>query len=204
MTIIEVKTSAHIKAFHQIPFEIYKNDSNWIPHIKQDVEKVFTKKENKFFRHGEAIRWILKNDDNVYIGRISAFINRKKAFSEKQPTGGVGFFECTNDPEASSLLFDTAKKWLEDREMEAMDGPINFGERDRYWGLLVEGFENRPIYANPYQPPYYQKLFEDYGFLTYFEQFMYCEISVMTFQINTKNDLLEFYKIKDIPSDTKN
>ena len=53
MTIIEVKTSAHIKTFHQIPFEIYKNDSNWIPHIKQDVEKVFTKKENKFFRHGE-------------------------------------------------------------------------------------------------------------------------------------------------------
>ena len=80
MTIIEVKTSAHIKAFHQIPFEIYKNDSNWIPHIKQDVEKVFTKKENKFFRHGEAIRWILKNDDNIYIGRIAAFINRKKAF----------------------------------------------------------------------------------------------------------------------------
>ena len=117
MTIIEVKTPAHIKTFHQIPFEIYKNDSNWIPHIKQDVEKVFTKKENKFFRHGEAIRWILKNDDNVYIGRIAAFINRKKAFSEKQPTGGVGFFECNDDLEASNLLFDTSKKWLE-------DGPI--------------------------------------------------------------------------------
>ena len=174
MTIIEVKTPAHIKAFHQIPFEIYKNDSNWIPHIKQDVEKVFTKKENKFFRHGEAIRWILKNNNNALIGRISAFINRKKAFSEKQPTGGVGFFECIDDPKASYLLFETAKKWLEDRKMEAMDGPINFGERDRYWGLLVEGFEKRPIYANPYQPPYYQKLFEDYGFLTYFEQFMYC------------------------------
>ena len=77
MTIIEVKSAVHVKFFHQIPFEIYKNDSNWIPHIKQDVEKVFTKKENKFFRHGEAVRWILKNENNEYIGRISAFINRK-------------------------------------------------------------------------------------------------------------------------------
>ena len=127
MTIIEVKTSSQIKAFHHIPFYIYKNDSNWIHHIKQDVEKVFTKKENKFFRNGEAIRWILKNDDNIFIGRISAFINRRKAYSEKQPTGGIGFFECIDDLEASSLLFETAKKWLEDREMQAMDGPINFG-----------------------------------------------------------------------------
>jgi hypothetical protein len=186
MTIIEVNSPAKIKVFHQIPFDIYKNDSNWIPHIKQDVEKVFTKSSNKFFRHGEAIRWILKDDNNKYIGRIAAFINRKKAFSEKQPTGGIGFFECIDDLSASSLLFDTAKKWLEDREMQAMDGPINFGERDRYWGLLVEGFENRPIYANPYNPPYYQKLFKDYGFLTYFEQYMYCR--------NISDDISSKYK----------
>ncbi len=174
MTIIQVNTSDRIKRFHQLPFEIYKNDSNWIPHLEKDIESVFSKKENKFFRHGEAIRWLLKDDEGNYIGRIAAFINRKKAFSEKQPTGGVGFFECINDTTASKLLFDTAKIWLEEREMKAMDGPVNFGERDRFWGLLVEGFENPPIYANPYQPPYYKHLFEDYGFLTYFEQFMYC------------------------------
>lgn len=174
MTIIQVNTSDTVKSFHRLPFDIYKNDSNWIPHLEKDIESVFSKKENKFFRHGDAKRWLLKDDEGNYIGRIAAFINRKKAFSEKQPTGGVGFFECINDTTASKLLFDTAKAWLEEREMEAMDGPINFGERDRFWGLLVEGFENPPIYANPYQPPYYQHLFEDYGFLTYFEQFMYC------------------------------
>ena len=137
MTIIEVKSAAHVKLFHQIPFEIYKKDSNWIPHIKQDIEKVFNEKENKFFRHGEATRWLLKNDKNMYVGRIAAFINSKKAFSEKQPTGGIGFFECINCNDASFKLFETAKNWLKVRKMEAMDGPINFGERDRYWGLLV-------------------------------------------------------------------
>ena len=167
MTIIEVQSRLQRKIFNRIPFDIYKNDSNWIPHLEKDIESIFSNKENKFFRHGEAVRWILKNENGQFIGRIAAFINKKKAFSEKQATGGVGFFECIDNQSAATLLFDTAKKWLEQREMKAMDGPINFGERDRFWGLLVEGFENPPVYANPYHPPYYQKLFENYGFKTY-------------------------------------
>ena len=173
MTIKEVQSQTDRNIFNRIPFDIYKDDNNWIPHLEKDIEAIFSKKENKFFRHGEAVRWILMNENGQYIGRTAAFINKKKAFSEKQPTGGVGFFECINDESASTLLFDTAKKWLEQREMKAMDGPINFGERDRFWGLLVEGFANPPIYANSYQPPYYQKLFENYGFKTYFEQYMF-------------------------------
>ncbi len=56
--------------------------------------------------------------------------------------------------------------------MEAMDGPINFGERDRFWGLLVEGFFE-PVYAMNYNPPYYKQLFENFGFKLYFEQYCY-------------------------------
>lgn len=173
MTIIEVNSAKTIRQFHQLPFHIYKSDKNWIPHIQQEVEAVFTPKKNKFFRHGEATRWILKNDEGKVIGRIAAFINRKKAFSEKQATGGCGFFECINEQAAATLLFDTAKAWLQEREMEAMDGPINFGERDRYWGLLVEGHDKAPIYGNNYQPSYYQQLFTTYGFQVYFEQYMF-------------------------------
>lgn len=173
MTIIKVNSAKTIKQFHKLPFKIYKNDKNWIPHIKQEVEAVFTPKQNKFFRHGEAIRWILQNEEGKTIGRIAAFINRKKAFTESQPTGGFGFFECIDDKEAANLLFNTAKKWLSEREMEAMDGPINFGERDRYWGLLVKGHEKPPIYGNAYQPAYYESLFENYGFKMYFEQYMF-------------------------------
>jgi hypothetical protein len=40
-----------------------------------------------------------------------------------------GFFDCINDLQAAKLLFDTAKAWLQQKGMEAMDGPINFGER---------------------------------------------------------------------------
>jgi len=51
----------------------------------------------------------------------------------------MGFFECTDDRDAAFLLFDTCSAWLKERGMQAMDGPINFGENDVNWGLLVEG-----------------------------------------------------------------
>ena len=71
MTILEVNNRKLINEFHKIPFSIYKNDKNWIPHIKQEVEKVFDKEKNKYFRHGEAIRWILKDESGKNIGRIA-------------------------------------------------------------------------------------------------------------------------------------
>jgi hypothetical protein len=67
------------------------------------------------------------------------------------------------------MLFDVGKHWLMQRGMEAMDGPINFGERDRWWGLVVEGFKP-PIYLMNYNLPYYQDLFENYGFKNFYNQ----------------------------------
>jgi hypothetical protein len=66
-------------------------------------------------------------------------------------------------------MFDHCKEWLTQRGMEAMDGPINFGERDKWWGLLTEGFYP-PLYGMTYNHPYYQELFEKYGFQTFFNQ----------------------------------
>ncbi|MBC8111253.1 MAG: hypothetical protein H7Y04_09365, partial [Verrucomicrobia bacterium] len=124
----------------------------------------------KFFRHGECVRWILTDDTEKTIGRVAAFINRKLANKEEQPTGGMGFFECINDPTAAFVLFDACKNWLQQRNMEAMDGPINFGDRDRWWGLLTEGFDREPNYCMFFHFPYYKDLFESYGFKDYFRQ----------------------------------
>jgi hypothetical protein len=170
MKIVEVSTPKEIKKFHQVPYLIYKNDPNWIAHIKQEVEAVFQPSKNKYFEHGSATRFILEDSSGKTIGRVATFIDEKRANTFKQPTGGMGFFECIEDKSAAFLLFDACKKWLEERNMEAMDGPINFGEKDRYWGLLVNGFDHPPIYANSYNPSYYQAFFESYGFQTYFNQ----------------------------------
>jgi hypothetical protein len=173
MNIIEVESAKNKKEFHRIPYLIYRNDRNWIPHLRQDVEKVFNPVKNKFFQYGGAVRWILKDDTGRLIGRVAAFIDHRRAKKEKQPTGGMGFFECIDDQASADLLFDTCREWLQTRGMAAMDGPINFGDRDRYWGLLIDGYDKPPVYLNGYNPPYYQDLFENYGFRTYFNQLVY-------------------------------
>jgi hypothetical protein len=85
----------------------------------------------------------------------------------------MGFFECVNDPAAAFALFDQCKNWLGKKGMEAMDGPVNFGDRDRWWGLLVDGFDRDPNYLCNYHLPYYRQLFEAYGFQVYFYQYTF-------------------------------
>jgi hypothetical protein len=173
MKLVEVKDKSTIKDFTQIPFSIYKNDPNWIPHITQEIEEVFNRNKNPYFTHGDCIRWVLYDDKNIPIGRVAAFINNKTANTFEQPTGGMGFFECIDNKEAALLLFDACKKWLIERGMKAMDGPINFGEKDRFWGLLSEGRDKPAIYTMNHHPDYYKNFFEDYGFVNNYEQIIY-------------------------------
>lgn len=171
MKILEVTSPAEQKEFIQMAVRLYKDEPNWIRPLDKDIEGLFHAESNKLFRKGaKAIRWLLQDDHNNTIGRIAAFINPK--MKEKQPTGGLGFFECINDQKAAFLLFDTAKTWLEREGMEAMDGPINFGERDKWWGVLVDGF-SPPNYNMSWNFPYYKDFFEAYGFQLYFKQYTY-------------------------------
>lgn len=167
---IPVNSPAAEKAFLHLPLSIYKNDSNWVRPLDKDINDVFDPNKNKAFRFGELQRWILINEQSKPIGRIAAFTNKKyKNKGDQFPVGGIGFFECINDQTAADLLLNTSKDWLQERGMEAMDGPINFGERDRWWGMVTQGF-SAPLYGMNYNPPYYVKLFENYGFQLFFNQ----------------------------------
>jgi len=169
MTVTEVKDKTTKKAFLDVARVIYKNDDVWVCPLDNDIEAVFDPAKNNFHNDGKCTRWVLTDENGKLIGRVAAFINNKKAYNYEQPTGGMGFFECINNEEAAFLLFDTAKNWLSKNGMQAMDGPINFGENDNFWGLLVEGF-TAPSYGMNYNPPYYHAFFEHYGFKTEYAQ----------------------------------
>jgi hypothetical protein len=170
MQLIEVTEKSHERQFIQVNVIINKNDPNYIRPLDKDIRAVFDPAKNRALRHSEIIRWILTDDDGNPIGRIAAFVNKRyKTRGDDVPVGGIGFFDCINDQSAADMLFDVAKHWLLQRGMSAMDGPINCGERDRWWGLLVEGF-TPPPYGLNYNPPYYRELFENYGFKPFFDQ----------------------------------
>jgi len=190
MKIVKVNTKKLSKEFLNISLKIYKNEKKWIQPLNQDINNIFQKNKNKTFRHGNLSRWILIEETET-IGRIAAFYNNKTAIiNNKIPTGGCGFFECINNQNAANKLFDTAKKWLKSNGIEAMDGPINFGERDKWWGCLVKGFDINPNYQQNYGMYYYKELFEKYGFKLLFKQ--------LTFTRNIAAPLSErlYYKTK--------
>lgn len=167
MKAVQVVSHEQRKEFLDFPIRIFSDDKNYIRPLDKDIEEVFDKKKNKFFRSGECERFLFLNENNETVGKVAIFINKK--YRQEQPTGGIGFFDCVNDQRTANFIFDFAKNHLAEKGMEAMDGPINFGERDKFWGLLIEGF-SEPLYGMNYHPPYYKDLFENYGFEIYFNQ----------------------------------
>jgi hypothetical protein len=170
MKLVQVENQAGAREFIRVNVEVMGGVQGYIRPLDQDIDQVFDPKKNRAFRNGEAARWILKDNHGNLLGRIAAFVNKRyKTKGDDFPVGGVGFFDCINNQEAADHLFDVAKHWLLQRGMGAMDGPINFGERDSWWGLVTEGF-HEPLYHMNFNAPYYQNLFENYGFKMFFEQ----------------------------------
>ncbi|RFP64859.1 hypothetical protein D0N36_11810 [Hymenobacter lapidiphilus] len=171
MPLLEVNSPALVRQFLDLPVRLYQNQPNWISPLDPDVEAVFDPAKNGLLVRGEAIRWVLTNAAGTVVGRVAAFVNRDAGPADPTlPVGGMGFFECENDQATANELFEAARHWLAARGMEAMDGPINFGERDRFWGLLTDGF-TEPNYGMFFHQPYYQPLFEQYGFELFFRQY---------------------------------
>jgi hypothetical protein len=167
-----VKDKNTIKQFLSLPSYLNREDSNYIRPLDNDIKKIFDPKQNKKLRNGNAIRWILVDEYEKTIGRIAAFFESAASKKETLAVGGCGFFECICNQEAANILFDAAREWLKENKMNAMDGPINFGSRETFWGCLSEGYYE-PNYNMPYNKPYYNDLFEGYGFRNYFNQYTY-------------------------------
>ncbi|PHI20545.1 hypothetical protein CEQ90_07270 [Lewinellaceae bacterium SD302] len=154
-------TSSVWKDFHDVQQLIYATDENFVAPLRQDIQDIFSEK-NGAYKDGPSQLWLVRKEGK-YVGRIAAFIDGKRNEEMTLPVGGLGFFESIDDDKVAELLFEAAENWLRDQGMEAVDGPINFGERDKFWGLLTHG-RYRPIYQETYNPAYYQRFFEDRGY----------------------------------------
>lgn len=172
MVIREVTTHSDRKEFLEFPKRLYADDPCWVSPLDIEIEGIFNPSVNRAFNHGDAARWLLSDDQGATIGRVAAFIDEARSKVYRQKTGGIGFFEVINDRDAAFRLFDTGREWLVARGMEAIDAPINFGENDSHWGLLVDGFMQQ-AFGLPYNMKYYRSFFEEYGFRNYFEQYSY-------------------------------
>ena len=148
--------------WHAVLDTVYAGNPQYVYPLRSDIEGILSEK-NAAYTGDNLRRWVVK-DGSKPVGRIAAFVDEGRNEQLDLTAGGIGFFESIEDGAVADLLFTAAEDWLRGRGMQVVDGPINFGERDKFWGLLVRGWY-RPIYQETYNPPYYQRFFEDRGYV---------------------------------------
>lgn len=159
MRVIEAR-DAHTKdLFDRTPARIHGHDPRFRDAPPDEVAALFDAAGS------DAVRYVLVDEGVRPLGRVAAFV---RPDAPPGTPGGLGFFACPNDHAVASALFEAAFAWLRERGAAGVDGPINLGERDRFWGLLVDGFE-RPVYLENFNPEYYLELFTAAGFTPLFE-----------------------------------
>ncbi len=160
MEIITVQTKADLKAFVNLPYQLYEADPVWVAPLRDEQMAQFDIKKNPMLEHCEYTLFIAKEDGRV-IGRVSAFLDRLALDYWKQPIGLFGSFECVRDVGVAKALLMACQDWLKERKMKKMRGPWSFASQE--WGLVHKGFTPPPMIMAPYNPPWYNDLLEAGG-----------------------------------------
>ena len=161
---IEVRTVAggrDLKQFIDLPYRLHANQPLWVPPLKLERRLFLSRRMNAFFTHGEGEYFLALRDGRV-VGRITAHVNHPFNEHHGRNWGWFGFLEFEQDPEVLSALLDAAAAWLRTRGKERMVGPASFALNDDA-GILIEGYDLRPLILQPWHPPYYKEMLEQAG-----------------------------------------
>jgi len=161
-TVRPVRSKADRKRFIKFQWVPYRGNPVWVPPLLMDRRKLIDTEHNPFYKHA-AMELFLAEREGTVVGRIGAIVNDNHNKEHNENIGFFGFFECIDDQSVADLLFDAARNWLHTKGVTAMRGPASPSVNDEY-GLLIDGFDRLPAILMTYNPPYYQRLVEHYGF----------------------------------------
>ncbi|MDO4575780.1 MAG: GNAT family N-acetyltransferase [Planctomycetia bacterium] len=162
ITIRKVESSRDRREFLQLPWTIYKGNPYWVPPLLTTHLGLIGFKKDAYYLRNRIQTFLARRGSEV-VGRIAAIYNQGHLDLHQDNRGFFGFFECKDDPEAACALFDAAREWLAEQGLKNIRGPMN-PSMNHEVGLLVDGFDHTPTFMMTYNPPYYEKLIEGYGF----------------------------------------
>ncbi len=157
-----VTTYRQKKRFLEFPWGLYRSDPFWVPPLRGEQKQLVGYARHPFYDRN-SIHTFLAYRDGTPCGRIAAIHNQTYIDTHNERRGFFGFFECVDDAEVAHGLFDAARRWLADRDIACLRGPVSPGLNYSV-GTLVEGFDTSPTFLMPYGPRYYPQLIESYGF----------------------------------------
>lgn len=158
----EVEKPAQLTAFVKLPWKIYKDDPNWVPPLISTQKELLSRKKNPFFRYA-TVKLFTAHHGSEIIGRVAAIINRNHNRFHEENVGFFGFFESIEDYSVARKLLKTAMICLKADGMDKMRGPVNLSTNYEV-GALVNAFDQPPMVNMTYNPEYYPRFYEKFGF----------------------------------------
>lgn len=162
VSIRPVRTRRELKRFVKVPFRLHRDHPQWVAPLIFERMQFLDRGRNPYFEHAEA-EYFLAERGGEAVGRITAQIDRCWDETQGGSDAMFGFFETADDPEVAAALLDAATEWARGKGRDRILGPMDFTTNDEI-GLLIEGFERRPMILENWHPPHYRGLVEASGF----------------------------------------
>ncbi|MGW8257839.1 MAG: N-acetyltransferase family protein, partial [Thermoguttaceae bacterium] len=162
LEIQRVSTRRQQRQFLDFPWTLYQGDPNWIPHLRANNKELAGFKQHPFYARNSVQAFVAMRNGEV-CGRIAAILNQGHNLQYNEQRGFFGFFECRDDQQAANMLFDAVRRWFADQGIFKLRGPTN-PSLNYELGVLIDGFDSPPTFMMTYNPPYYERLIENYGF----------------------------------------
>lgn len=154
LSVIPVESKADWRAFHRLPFKVYRDDPHWVPPLLIEREFHFQPAHNAYFKHAKG-NFFLALQNGEPVGRITAQIDALHLEQHADATGHFGYLEAIDDPAVFGALLSSAEGWLKSQGMARSVGPVSFAMWDEP-GLLVDGFETPPNVLMGHHRRYYE------------------------------------------------
>jgi GNAT superfamily N-acetyltransferase len=162
VSIRPVRSKRELKRFVKVPFGLHRDQPQWVAPLIFERMEFLNPKKNPWFEHGEAELFLAERDGEA-VGRITVQVDHRWDEYQGGSDAMFGFFETANDPQVAAALFGAAEEWARDKGRSRVLGPMDFTTNDEI-GILIEGYERRPMILEPWHPPYYRELIEAEGF----------------------------------------
>lgn len=178
---VDTENKKQVRRFVELPYRIYADCQQWVPPLNVDAYNQLNRKKHPFHEHSD-VEFFIAVRDGKDVGRIAAIENKPFNKYHNERTADFYLFECENDLEAATALFETVFSWAKARGLETLIGPKGMGPLDGY-GTLVFGHEQRQTMTMlNYNHAYYQSLIEAQGF-TKEVDFVSCYLPADKFQL---------------------
>jgi GNAT superfamily N-acetyltransferase len=162
VSIQPVRTRRELKRFVKVPFHLHREQPQWVAPLIFERMEFLNREKNPYFEHAE-VEFFLAERDGEAVGRISAQVDHRWDEFQGGSDAMFGFFESADDPEVAAALLGAATEWARAKGRGRILGPMDFTTNDEI-GILIEGYERRPMILEPWHPPYYRELIEAEGF----------------------------------------